>query len=101
MTVKNFMDQNAKNLIRKMENQFDSHRFIIQLSKDYEKDYVVLLNTYIESLEIFRTLHAQIGRYLTMNQDKLSITKIKRSDSDNIKDNESENQIWGKKIVSE
>lgn len=98
MEVNDFLDMRAKDLICKMEVEFDSHTFITRLLQDYEKDYVELLNSHIESSGIFRALHARIGKYLSDNEVQLSITKIKKVKSDNIKDYESKNQKWRKTL---
>lgn len=94
MKVYDFLDQNSKNLINKMETEFDSHKFIKELINSHEKVYVELLYGYIDTIGIFQTLHAQIGRYLSDNSKLLNIEKLNRDYSENIKGYESENQKW-------
>ena len=98
MEINDFLDLRAKDLICKMEIEFDSHKFISQLLKDYEREYVELLYSYRESIGIFRTLHAQISIYLSKNESNLSISKVNKVKSDNIKDYESKNQRWRKTL---
>ena len=97
MKVNDFLDQNAIGLINKMETEFDSHKFIKELINSYEKDYVELLYSNIESAGIFKTIHAQIGRYLSDNSTQLKIEKDTREYSENVKGYMSENQKWRKK----
>jgi hypothetical protein len=94
MKVNNFLNLRGKELICKMEVEFDSHRFITQFINDYEREYVELLYGYLESVGIFQTLHAQIGRYLSDNAVLLSIEKLNKDYSENIKGYDSKNQIW-------
>jgi hypothetical protein len=96
MDIKTFLDKNAKAVIAKLEIEFDSHSFINLMLRDYENEYVELLNIYKDRSGIFKAYHSQIGRYLSNNADTLSILKVDRVKSDNIKDYESENQKWRK-----
>ena len=96
MELKIFLEKNAENIISNMDEKFDSHKFISQLLKDYEKDYVELLYAHKKAKGIFRTLHAKIGKYLKENAIDLSIVKNGKVKSDNIKDYESTNQNWRK-----
>jgi hypothetical protein len=96
-TLNEFLDRVAIDLIRKMKSSFDTHDFIQQLLKDYELEYVNYLHSYNDKAGIFRTFHAQIGRYLSNNEIQLSIIKGVREFSENIKDYESENQKWSKR----
>jgi hypothetical protein len=103
MKVKEFLDirngerTRGQELIHKMKVEFDSHTFIKQLIKDYESDYVELLKNYT-NVPIFKTLHAQIGKYLSQNKKDLFIIKLEKIESENIKGYESENQKWRKKL---
>ena len=96
MKLRDFLDANCKELIDKMNVEFDSHEFINQLIKSHEIEYVKQLYSCLEIKGIFRAVHSQIGRYLSENQDKLLIKKLDIHKSDNIKDYESENQKWRK-----
>jgi hypothetical protein len=96
MEINVFLERSAKEIIQKMENQFDSHMFITQLCKDFEKEYVEGLYMYKDCTGIFRTFHSVIGRFLSNNTTTLSIRKVEKVMSDNIKDYESENQKWSK-----
>lgn len=96
MKVKDFLNQYAKEIVDKMEIEFDSHDFIKELIKSHEKSYVELLYSYINNLTIFRTLHSQIGTYLSENSKSLDIEKLVKNSSENIKGYDSENQVWKK-----
>lgn len=96
MEINVFLERSTKEIIQKMENQFDSHMFITQLCKDFEKEYVECLYKYKDCPGIFRTFHAVIGRFLSNNATALSIRKAEKVISDNIKNYESENQKWSK-----
>jgi hypothetical protein len=98
MKLKDFLDANCKELIDKMNVDFDSHEFINQLIINHEVEYVKQLYSCLEIKGIFRAVHSQIGKYLSENQDELSILKLDRHKSDNIKDYESENQKWRRKL---
>lgn len=96
MKTTDFLKMTANCTVEKMETVFDTHTFITQIVKDFEKEYVELLYKYIDSPGIFKTLHGQIGLYLNDNQDYLSIEKLDKIKSDNIKDYKSMNQKWKK-----
>ncbi|MEI6823914.1 MAG: hypothetical protein WCL51_18440 [Bacteroidota bacterium] len=96
MEVTNFLNSVAIGIIHKMNNEFDSHDFIMQLIKDHERKYVELLYSYKNSSGIFRAFHQQIGIYLSKNANSLSIIKIRQDFSENIKDYDSKNQKWSK-----
>jgi hypothetical protein len=96
MLVKNFLDANSKNIIQKMPNEFDSHDFIKQLIRDHERDYVELVYTFKDCNGIFKAFHSEIGKYLGKHAEILSICKLDKTDSENIKGNETSNQKWKK-----
>lgn len=64
----------------------------------YEKEYVELLCSHINSNGIFRAAHAKIGKFLSDKSSLLDIEKIDRIDSQNIKKYDSENQNWRKTL---
>jgi hypothetical protein len=98
--LKEALDAHAENIVKKMGAEFDSHDFIEQFLTDYEKEYVELLSDNINSDNgIFRTVHAQIGRYLSDNVPTLEIEKTGKVQSTNIKGNKSKNQGWKKKNI--
>ena len=84
-------------VITSLDNEFDSHKFIEKYYSMYEKEYVELLYSYIDTTNgIFRAAHAKIGKYLATNSLSLKIQKMDRAESENIKKNDSENQNWKK-----
>lgn len=98
--IKTFLDRNAKKIIAKFPETFDSHDFIRELIKTDEKGYVEELYNCVDSRNgIFRDFHSQIGQYLSDESKKgnLDIESIGRTKSDNIKDYQSENEGWRKK----
>lgn len=88
--------EEAKQIIQKMSDCFDSHDFINQYCVLYEKDYVQMLYESIESDGIFRAVDASIGKFLENNQRELSISKTDKEMSQNIKGNITECQGWKK-----
>lgn len=98
--LKSVLDAHAKGIIDKLGKKFDSHRFIECFSTEHEKEYVGMLSDNINSGNgIFRTVHAQIGRFLSDNADALKIQKDGRAQSINVKGYKSENQGWKKALV--
>ena len=84
-------------VITNLDSEFDSHKFIEKYYSMYEKDYVELLYSHIDSKKgIFRDAHAKIGKYLSTNSLSLKIQKMDRKESENIKKYDSENQNWKK-----
>lgn len=90
--------QQAQRIINELNDEFDSHEFIEQYITLYERDYVIMLIEKIESEQIFRTVNASIGRFLSDNTTELRIDKNGRETSKNVKGNDSENQGWIKTL---
>lgn len=91
------LDQAQKVIAQIHQPFFDSHDFIEQFSKDFEKEYVEMLFEKKEATNgIFRTTHAEIGRFLSKNQTALGILSKKKITSLNIKGYLSDNQEWQK-----
>jgi len=89
--------ENFETVIANLDNEFDSHKFIEKYYSTYEKEYVELLYSHIDSTNgIFRAAHAKIGKYLSDKSSLLKIQKVNREDSENIKKHDSENQNWRK-----
>ena len=87
----------ARNIIATLGNEFDSHEFIEEFIRMYEREYVELLSSHIDSRGgIFKNAHSQIGRYLSKNSTSLNIGKLDRIVGENIKRNENDNQNWRK-----
>ena len=87
----------AKEVIKNLGSTFDTHDFIIQLIKEFERDYLKILCRHLFDSHVFMSAHAEVGRYLSSHAKELSIEKVNRKNSDNIKDYPSENQVWRKK----
>ncbi|MDD4670870.1 MAG: hypothetical protein PHG78_07575 [Bacteroidales bacterium] len=82
----------AGGIIDRLEDEFDSHDFINALMHS-EGEYLRALERY----SAFRTFHAQIGRYLSINQRRLGIGKDGRRMTRNVKGDVSVNQGWRKR----
>ena len=91
--------ENVKAVIANLENEFDTHKFIEKFYSMYEKEYVELLYSRIDSTNgIFRATHSEIGKYLANNAPSLEIQKMEKVESENIKKYDSENQKWRKTV---
>lgn len=86
----------AETVINKLKDIFDTHDFIIQFTKDLEREYIELLCEHKENQHIFLSTHAEIGKFLSEKAKELSIEKVIKENSENIKDYLSENQKWRK-----
>ena len=88
--------EQARRIIYRMGNEFDSHDFINDYMTLYERDYVELLMEKIDIEGVFRTVNSSIGRFLADHQKELEISKTERKPSHNVRGNETENQNWTK-----
>lgn len=86
----------AQTVINKLNNIFDTHAFIVQFTRDFEREYVELLYKRKGNQHIIMSAHAEIGKFLADNAKGLSIEKENKENSENIKDYPSENQKWRK-----
>ena len=50
--------------IESMENEFDTHEFILMLAKNNQKDYIDALSNNIANKRPFQVLHSAIGKAL-------------------------------------
>jgi hypothetical protein len=98
MSVNQFMKTNLAvirdEIIKNIpSNNFNSHEFIRNFAKKFEIEYVGFLNTY--STEPFRTVHAQIGLFLSEHQELLHIKHFDPThQSPNIFGIETKNGNW-------
>lgn len=86
----------VQEVIEKLNSTFDTHEFIKQFTKDFEREYVELLCKHKYHSNIFKSAHAEIGKFLADKSSDLHIEKLEKTCSDNIKDYPSENQRWCK-----
>lgn len=87
----------AQEVIKKLNPTFDTHDFIEQLSKDFERKYVDVICERRKDVHIFMSAHAAIGWFLSNEAKKLKIEKQSdRLSSRNIKGYKSPNQKWRK-----
>ena len=84
--------EHFETVIAQMEPTFTSHAFMSM----YESVYVGQLSGYSHAKAPFRTLHAQIGRYLAQHAEELGIRPSGPVPSKNIKGNETYCQNWEK-----
>ena len=71
---------------------FDSHEFIRHFARKFEIEYVEFLSSY--NHEPFRTVHAQIGKFLSEHQGFLKIKDDGITQSPNIFGANSQNEKW-------
>ena len=88
-------------MLESLPPEFYSHQFIERFICENEREYVEMLYAQKDSPAIFRTVHAQIAKFLAENVDELHICKDTedgngRAESRNIKGYDSENQKWKK-----
>ena len=89
-------EKKVNEVIKTLDKEFDTHKFIEKFYSKYEKEYVKLLSSHIDSDGIFRATHSEIGKFLASNASYLKIQKIDRGESENIKKYNSRNQNWKK-----
>ena len=99
MSIDKFMKTNLviikDEIIKNIPNEnFDSHEFIKHFAKKFEVEYIEHLNSY--KSEPFRKIHAQIGKFLSVNQNMLGIMEKGITHSANIFGVESQNEKWSK-----
>lgn len=95
MSVNQFMSANIpaiQEIIGQLERPFDSHTFIKRFVGKFQADYVSLLSRYTN--EPFKTVHQQIGKFLSKNQAPLGIRSNGRVSSENIFGEPNENEEW-------
>jgi hypothetical protein len=99
-TIYQFMKSNRRvikdEVLAKITNKdFDSHEFIRHFSKKFEIVYVFYLSKYEKNP--FRNVNAQIGRFLSKNQDYLEIEDLGVKNSLTIFGSDNKNENWRKK----
>lgn len=98
MTVFEIMNANidaVRAVIDEMDDEFDSHDFIKNFSREIELDYVYLLAT-AGTATPFQTVHSQIGMFLINNENNLNIRNVERVNSENIFGNVTPCALWEK-----
>lgn len=104
-SVKKFMKENIKSIeslinSSKLKPIFSSHDFIENFCSSFETDYIEMLNEYKGSGNALQTVHGQIARLLSTNQDKLNIKKVDKRYSRNFHGTKDKIQWW-KKVCSD
>lgn len=99
MKTNDFMNANL-NAIKIMINnllnkRFDSHDFIMVLAKEFEPQYVNLLNHYPRKQH--KTVHSQIALYLSRNRHYFEIDKNGKVVSSTVFGFSNPNELWSKK----
>jgi len=91
--------EQAQSIITALPIEFDTHDFIECFSRNFEREYVEIIHSQIDSnCGIFKSAHAEIGRFLSKNKSALNIKKDGIENSRNIKGYDSPNQGWEKEI---
>ncbi|MBI1248128.1 hypothetical protein GC197_09835 [bacterium] len=70
-------------------SRFDSHDFIQKLTRDFQSDYIAILNHYIAKPAPFKLLHRQLSRHLHMH-----VSEIGHRDSKDIFGDDVSNTYW-------
>ncbi|WP_284653503.1 hypothetical protein [Flavobacterium terrisoli] len=97
MKTNDFMNANLtdiKIMIKSLNNEFDSHDFIMAFAKEFEPQYVYLLNLHKKNAH--RILHAQISLYLSKNKDYFEIDKNGKVISNTVFGFNNPNELWSK-----
>lgn len=94
--AKAIIEELQKKLVKEMKEEFSSHEFIEKYAYRYEEEYIERLYKHKKD-HAFQTVHRQIGRFLSENQEKLGIEKTQRKENLNVFGNETEVQYWKKK----
>lgn len=78
---------------KKAEREFSSHTFIEKYAYHHEKAYIDMLHAH-KNNSAFQTVHREIGRFLSENQEDLGIEKSARKKNLNVFGHETEVQHW-------
>ncbi|HAN79706.1 MAG TPA: hypothetical protein DCQ31_19065 [Bacteroidales bacterium] len=100
MSINDYLNRNISllesDIISQLDNEFNSHDFIMKFAKQFEKDYILFLYAY-KGNEAFRNVHSQIARFLSENSALLGICKTHKVKSQNVFGEIDEIQAWKKK----
>ena len=84
--------------LREDGKSFSSHDFIKCFSKNYQREYILMLYEKIDTASPFNTVHSQIGRELEKNQNNNSLpykkAPIDKQVSENLFGNDDYIQFW-------
>ncbi|HPL93512.1 MAG TPA: hypothetical protein PLK02_00210 [Paludibacteraceae bacterium] len=98
--MKNFNDimskktKEIKAIIGELPNEFDSHYFIQKFAQKFQREYIEMLNLYIDNGVPFQTVNQQISSFLAKNEDNFGIKGQGKISSQNIFGNNSECERW-------
>ncbi|PKN91674.1 MAG: hypothetical protein CVU44_17310 [Chloroflexi bacterium HGW-Chloroflexi-6] len=81
-------------IVNLMEDEFNSHEFILKLAQKYQKNYVQALIEYAENDQPFQSVHSEIAKRLKKREDL--VKHIDSKPSVNIFGLKSEAAIWRK-----
>lgn len=91
----------AQAVCDQLDESFDSHDFINKFIALHENVYIEMLAQRNDKEQVFRTLNAEIGRFLQLHQDEIGIEEDQEKGkklSKNIKGNVTNNQSWINKV---
>lgn len=97
MSIDKFMEVNGvaiDSIIQGLPKEFDSHDFIKRFARRFETDYIDFLSQY--QTEPFKTVHAQIAKFLSENDNQLKIQSIGQIHSENVFGDKTINENWMK-----
>ena len=99
MSVHDFLNKNISllisGIISKLDTEFNSHDFIKGFSKIFEEDYINFLYNY-KGKGAFKTVHSQIGKFLSLKKTALGIQKMEKVKDEHIFEEEDKIQAWKK-----
>jgi uncharacterized membrane protein YqiK len=98
MSINDFMEAHVseiRNIITDLQEKFSSHDFIEKFAKKYESEYINMLVLY-KNQDAFKTVHAQIARFLSLNMSILGIKKNNKDFSENVFGDRDIVQWWEK-----
>jgi len=87
--------QHYEEVIDAMPNEFNSHKFILELARRHQKAYIRLLAHYTDSPSPFMVAHGQLAKLIGQFDDK--VTPLDYEDSADIFGNSNKAMLWRKK----
>ena len=99
MSIRQFMEQNfdviRNEIISELEDRFDSHDFICRFIRRFEVGYIGFLHEH-GTTDAFRTINAEIGKFLSENKNGLFLCSLGKVQSRNVFGCDSEVEEWQK-----
>ncbi len=87
-------DNVFETILDRMEDEFESHDFIFEMMRRFPREYTHSLYECRRAKDPIQTLHAKIGRKLSLMKGRIS--KTRKITSRNVRGLPSTNQFWKK-----